>query len=99
MMTRGESIKDRISVATVIVEVNKCSYNFSLTFYDSWLRSSGMGRKRLPDRERREKPLRIRLADEERELIDRAATAASSKSSAWARAVLLKAAQRQLRRR
>ena len=99
MMTKGESIKDDISVATLILEVNKCSYKIDLTMRKLWLRSSGMGRKRLPDRERREKPLRIRLTDEERELIDRAATAASSKSSAWARAVLLKAAQRQLRRR
>jgi uncharacterized protein (DUF1778 family) len=50
-----------------------------------------MGRKRLSDDERREKPLRIRLTPEERQSIDRAA---GDNASAWARNVLLKAAKR-----
>ena len=50
-----------------------------------------MGRKRLPDDERREKPLRIRLKPEEREEID---SASGGNSSAWAREVLLKAARK-----
>ena len=49
-----------------------------------------MGRKRLSDDDRREKPLRIRLKPEEREAIDEAS---GGNSSAWAREVLLKAAK------
>jgi len=54
-----------------------------------------MGRKKLPDAERREKPLRIRLSPEEREEIDRAA---NGNSSSWAREILLKAARRRNRK-
>jgi uncharacterized protein (DUF1778 family) len=50
-----------------------------------------MGRKRLSDEERREKPLRIRLKPDERELVDKAS---GGNSSAWARDVLLRAAKR-----
>ena len=50
-----------------------------------------MGRKRLSDAERREKPLRIRLTPEERQQIDRAA---GDNASALAREVLLKASKR-----
>jgi uncharacterized protein (DUF1778 family) len=50
-----------------------------------------MGRKKLPDEERREKPLRIRLSVEERESLDKAA---KGKTSSWARGILLKAAKR-----
>lgn len=50
-----------------------------------------MGRKRLSDTERREKPLRIRLTPEERESVDHAS---GGNTSAWARDVLLKAAKR-----
>jgi len=50
-----------------------------------------MGRKRLSDDDRREKPLRIRLTPEERESIDKAA---DGNASAWARQLLLKAAQK-----
>jgi uncharacterized protein (DUF1778 family) len=50
-----------------------------------------MGRKKLPDDVRREKPLRIRLSPEERELVD---TAAGGNASAWARELLLKAAKK-----
>ena len=50
-----------------------------------------MGRKRLSDDDRREKPLRIRLKPEEREEIDRAS---GGNSSAWARDVLLRAAKK-----
>jgi uncharacterized protein (DUF1778 family) len=53
-----------------------------------------MGRKKLPDDERREKPLRIRLSPDERELIDRAA---EGNASAWARRVLLQAAKRRVK--
>ena len=50
-----------------------------------------MGRKRLSDAERREKPLRIRLTTEERAEID---TAAKGNTSAWAHDVLLRASRR-----
>jgi hypothetical protein len=50
-----------------------------------------MGRPPLPDKDRRAKPLRIRLTDAERAEIDKAASGASS---TWARDVLLKAARR-----
>ena len=50
-----------------------------------------MGRKPLPDNERREKPLRIRLSRDERAAVDKAA---GGKTSQWARNVLLKAARR-----
>ena len=56
-----------------------------------------MGRKPLPESERRAKPLRIRLTDSEREQIDKAAEQAGhSGSSGWARSLLLEAAQKQL---
>jgi uncharacterized protein (DUF1778 family) len=48
-----------------------------------------MGRKRLSDDERREKPLRIRLTPDERKAIDRAS---DGNASAWARELLIKAA-------
>lgn len=55
-----------------------------------------MGRKRLPDEERRDKPLRIRLTDAEREVIDNAAESAGENStSRWARDTLLRAAKRE----
>lgn len=54
-----------------------------------------MGRPALPDEERREKPLRIRLTDEERQLLDQAAEAAGcANTSCWARETLEKAAKR-----
>lgn len=53
-----------------------------------------MGRKKLPDEERREKPLRIRLSSEERGEIDRAAEAKGQTTSEWARELLLRAARR-----
>ena len=56
-----------------------------------------MGRKRLPDEDRRDKPLRIRLTDDERDAIDTAAELAGHKgSSGWARETLLKAAEDQI---
>jgi hypothetical protein len=56
-----------------------------------------MGRKPLPEADRRAKPLRIRLTDAEREQIDKAAEQAGySGSSGWARSLLLDAAQKQL---
>lgn len=56
-----------------------------------------MGRKPLPDENRRDKPLRIRLTDAEREQIDKAAEQAGySGSSGWARDLLTEAAERLL---
>ena len=66
------------------------------------IRKSGkrMGRKPLSDDERRDKPLRIRLTDAEREVIDDAAESAGDNStSRWARDALLKIAERELRRK
>lgn len=58
-----------------------------------------MGRKPLPDEERRDKPLRIRLTDAEREKIDAAAEQAGySGSSGWARDLLVEAAEKQAAR-
>ncbi|MBI1314189.1 hypothetical protein GC176_23085 [bacterium] len=54
-----------------------------------------MGRPRLSDEDRRDKPLRIRLADAEREKIDAAAEAAGMTASKWARQLLLDAAEKQ----
>lgn len=51
-----------------------------------------MGRKRLPDDERRDKPLRIRLTPEERELVDGAAESQEQASAGWARDVLIREA-------
>ena len=55
-----------------------------------------MGRKPLPENQRKEKPLRIRLADPEREAIDRAAEVSGQNSSRWARDILLREAEKQL---
>jgi len=49
----------------------------------------GMARPKKPPGEVRENVLRIRLTDDERELIDAAARAKSLDSSAWARSELL----------
>lgn len=57
-----------------------------------------MGRPRVADEDRRDKPLRIRLTEAEREQIDRAAEMTEHNGSAsWARDTLLKAAQRVIR--
>lgn len=51
-----------------------------------------MGRKKLDDKEKREKPLRVLLTDEERAAIDSTATDAGYKSTArWARELMLSA--------
>jgi len=56
-----------------------------------------MGRKPLPDEERRDKPLRIRLADAERAQIDLAAELDGyGGSSGWARDVLFEAAEKKI---
>ena len=51
-----------------------------------------MGRKAISGERKSDRPLRIRLTDAERTLIDDAAKRADAKTSAWARAVLLDAA-------
>jgi uncharacterized protein (DUF1778 family) len=51
-----------------------------------------MGRKRLPDDERRDKPLRIRLTPEERALVDQAAESHEASSAGWAREILIREA-------
>jgi uncharacterized protein (DUF1778 family) len=53
-----------------------------------------MGRKKLSDDVRREKPLRIRLSPEERAAVDKAA---GGKTSTWAREALLRAAKRRVK--
>jgi uncharacterized protein (DUF1778 family) len=53
-----------------------------------------MGRKKLPPGKAREKPLRIRLTEMERALVDRAARLKGSTTSAWARDGLLRLAQK-----
>lgn len=56
-----------------------------------------MGRPPLPENQRRDKPLRIRLTDEEREKIDAAAEQAGySSSSGWARDLLVESAEKEL---
>lgn len=51
-----------------------------------------MGRPKVPDSERREKPLRIRLTADERKSLDKAAKVNGQPTSTWAREVLLEAA-------
>jgi uncharacterized protein (DUF1778 family) len=53
-----------------------------------------VGRHALSNAERREKPLRIRLAPPERKEIDDAADATSLATSSWARMVLLREARK-----
>jgi DNA-binding transcriptional regulator PaaX len=59
-----------------------------------------MGRKPLTDEDRRDKPFRIRMTDEERGRVDAAAEAVGDNSSSrWARRVLLEAAEQELSRK
>lgn len=51
-----------------------------------------MGRKAISGERKTDRPLRIRLTEAEREALDRAAREAGVSVSAWARALLLKAA-------
>ena len=51
-----------------------------------------MGRKAISGVPKSERPLRIRLTDEERTILDVAANNAGDKTSSWARSVLLAAA-------
>ena len=53
-----------------------------------------MGRKRLSDDTRRDKPLRIRLNDEERTLVDSVAEADGVSTAGWARLLILAEARR-----
>ena len=73
----------------------KCSYKnrHVWSLFENCLEKdvSQIGRPELPDEFRRDNVLRIRLAQDERVLLDRAA---NDKTSTWARDVLLKAAKR-----
>ena len=54
-----------------------------------------MGRRKLPPDEIRQKPLRIRLNEEERSLVDKAAEIKDcSGTSAWVRQEILRLARR-----
>ncbi len=53
-----------------------------------------MGRKPLSDARKSDTPLRIRLTAGEREQLDNAAEDAGLATSAWARELLLRAAER-----
>lgn len=56
-----------------------------------------MGRKKLPPEHARQKPLRIRLNAEERRLVDGAAEAEGHRNtSAWARLMLIRLAEKVL---
>ena len=85
----------RIGVPTSIIVATSIVWSIDVATYSvDFLQIRGytyrMGRKRLPDDVRREKPLRIRLNDEERSLVDSAATALDETASEYARRVLLK---------
>ena len=67
------------------------SVNYAFTTYDFPM----AGRPSKPALERRNYPLRIRLNDAERALIEKAANAAGEPVSAWARQLLLHAAEKQ----
>jgi hypothetical protein len=51
---------------------------------------SMMGRPKKPDSERKDSELRIRMTDEERKALDKAAQNAGQETSTWARDLLLK---------
>ena len=53
-----------------------------------------MGRKAISGERKSDRTLRIRLTDSERDYLDRAAASAGTKTSSWARALLLAAAER-----
>ena len=57
-----------------------------------------MGRKAISGIPKTDRPLRIRLTDPERSTIDAAAKAAGGSTSTWARDVLLKAAEKILKK-
>jgi uncharacterized protein (DUF1778 family) len=57
-----------------------------------------MGRKKLPEDVRKGKVFRFRATDEERELIEAAASAVGKTSSEWAREILVKTAQKRSRK-
>lgn len=56
-----------------------------------------MGRKSISGIPKSDRPLRIRLTDEERSLIDQAASKVGLKTSAWARGILLVEARRKIK--
>ena len=89
-----------IIVATFILGVNRRGHIFRIDGRNSVATLTRMGRKPLSDEDRRDKPFRIRMTDEERERVDSAAeSAGESNSSRWARQVLVDAAERELARK
>jgi hypothetical protein len=58
----------------------------------------GMGRYKLPDDERKDTVFRFRVTAVDRAAIEKAARAAKKTTSGWARAVILKAAQKRSKR-
>lgn len=52
-----------------------------------------MGRKPLSGKRKSDRPLRIRLTDEERDVLDQAAAKVDKSTATWARELLLKAAR------
>ena len=63
---------------------NFCGYNAGMR----------TGRPKLPDDERKENVLRIRLSDGERQAIDAVAASQDQETSTWARDVLLALAKK-----
>jgi hypothetical protein len=90
-----------IIVATFIPRVNRRGHKFSIDGRKIVATlTTRMGRKPLSDEDRRDKPFRIRMTDEERQQVDSAAeSAGETNSSRWARRVLLEAAGQELARK
>jgi uncharacterized protein (DUF1778 family) len=57
-----------------------------------------MGRKPLSKKPKTDRPLRIRLTDDERQLLDDAANIEGQPTSSWAREMLIKIANRLIKR-
>lgn len=58
-----------------------------------------MGRKPISKDVKTDRPLRIRLTDEERAIIDAAAKVAGRATSSWSRDILLQVANKQSKRK
>jgi len=87
-----------VSVATFTIRSIVVATKAVLILEKSVATVTRMGRPPLPDEERREKPLRIRMSDSERDLVKRAAQELEQSESQWARKILAMAAKRQVDR-